>query len=48
MDRVATPPAMAKRMASAWLHEVTGEWAGSDIHRVHSGKPPRGHRIGPG
>lgn len=41
-------PARAKRMASEWFHEVFGYWSGSDIHRVRSGKPPRGKRIGPG
>jgi hypothetical protein len=41
-------PEMAKRMASQWFHEVFGYWPGSDLHRVDSGKPPRGHRIGPG
>lgn len=41
-------PEMAKRMASKWFIEVFGYAAGSDIHRVESGKPPRGERIGPG
>jgi phage portal protein BeeE len=38
----------AKRMASKWFIEVFGYAAGSDKHRVASGKPPRGDRIGPG
>jgi len=41
-------PAMAKRAASKWFIEVFGYAAGSDRHRVESGKPPRGNRIGPG
>jgi hypothetical protein len=42
------PPGQAKRMAAAWVHEVTGNWPGSDAHRVAEGGKPRGHRIGPG
>lgn len=38
----------AKRMAAEWVHEITGNWPGSDAHRVRHGKPPRGDRIGPG
>ena len=31
------------------LHQTaTGLATGSDLHRVASGKPPRGNRIGPG
>lgn len=31
------------------LHKAaTGMYTGSDAHRVASGKPPRGKRIGPG
>jgi hypothetical protein len=41
-------PGKAKRMASRWFIEVFGYAAGSDKHRVASGKPPRGDRIGPG
>ena len=41
-------PERADRMASEWFHEVKGFWPGSDLHRVEHGKPPRGHRIGPG
>jgi hypothetical protein len=41
-------PEMAKRMAAAWVHEVTGDWPGSDVHRVKEGGRPRGNRIGPG
>jgi hypothetical protein len=33
---------------SKWFAEVFGHSAGSDLHRVESGKPPRGERIGPG
>lgn len=40
--------ARAKRMASEWFHLVFGYWPGSDLHRVGSGRPPRGKRIGPG
>lgn len=36
------------RMAASWVHEVTGFWPGSDMHRVLEGGKPRGHRIGPG
>ena len=42
------PKNRADRMASAWFVEVFGYASGSDIHRVNSGKPPRGNRIGPG
>lgn len=41
-------PEMAKRMASRWFIEVFGYSAGSDLHRIDSGKPPRGHLVGPG
>jgi phage portal protein BeeE len=41
-------PGKAKRMASRWFIEVFGYAAGSDKHRVASGKPPRGDVIGPG
>jgi phage portal protein BeeE/GNAT superfamily N-acetyltransferase len=41
-------PGMATRAASRWFIEVFGYAAGSDKHRVASGKPPRGDRIGPG
>jgi hypothetical protein len=40
--------ARAKRMASEWLHEVTGLWSGSDAHRVSHGGKMRGKVIGPG
>lgn len=40
--------ARAKRVASAWYHEGTGMWSGSDRNRVAHGKPPRGNRVGPG
>jgi hypothetical protein len=42
------PPEKAKRFAAAWVHEVTGNWPGSDKHRVAHGHPPRGKLIGPG
>jgi hypothetical protein len=41
-------PGRAERMASEWFHLVFGYWPGSDLHRVGSGKPPRGKVIGPG
>lgn len=37
-----------KRWASRWFFEVKGYYAGSDLNRVAHGKPPRGHRVGPG
>lgn len=42
------PPGEIDRMAASWVHEVTGEWPGSDMHRVLEGHKPRGSRIGPG
>jgi hypothetical protein len=39
---------MADRVTSAWYHEGTGMWAGSDKNRVTHGKPPRGKVVGPG
>lgn len=42
------PKNKADRMASKWFEEVFGYTSGSDLHRVGSGKPPRGKRIGPG
>lgn len=41
-------PQKAKVFASRWFIEVFGYAAGSDLHRVAKGKPPRGDRIGPG
>lgn len=41
-------PEVANRWAASWVHEVTGNWPGSDAHRVAEGGKPRGHRIGPG
>lgn len=41
-------PEMAKRMASRWFLEIFHFASGSDLNRVTHGKPPRGHRIGPG
>jgi len=42
------PPEELDRFAAAWVHEVTGFWPGSDMHRVLEGGKPRGHRVGPG
>lgn len=39
---------MATRTATVWFHEVFGYYPGSDLHRVHSGKPPKGKVVGPG
>lgn len=41
-------PERAKTFASRWFIEVFGYAAGSDLNRVRHGKPPRGHRVGPG
>jgi hypothetical protein len=41
-------PDEAKRTANEWFHEVFGFYPGSDLNRVTHGKPPRGHRVGPG
>jgi len=41
-------PEKAKVFASRWFIEVFGYAAGSDKNRVAHGKPPRGHRVGPG
>ena len=38
----------AKVFASRWFIETHGYAAGSDKNRVAHGKPPRGHRVGPG
>lgn len=38
----------AKRTASQWFFDVFHFWPGSDLNRVTHGKPPRGHKIGPG
>lgn len=35
-------------LATTYFHKVFGYYPGSDLHRVGSGKPPRGKRIGPG
>jgi len=42
------PPETLKKWASRWFFERYGYYAGADINRVKHGKPPRGHRIGPG
>jgi hypothetical protein len=42
------PPDKAKRTAAEWFHQVFGFWPGSDLNRVTHGKPPRGHKVGPG
>lgn len=41
-------PEKAKIYASRWFIEVFHFAAGSDLNRVTHGKPPRGHRVGPG
>ena len=41
-------PEKAKVYASRWFIEVFHFAAGSDLNRVTHGKPPRGHRVGPG
>ncbi len=41
-------PQEADATTSKWFREVFGYTSGSDLHRVASGKPPRGERIGPG
>lgn len=48
VEHAKIPEAKAKTWASAWVHEVTGNWPGSDAHRVAQGHPPRGHNVGPG
>jgi hypothetical protein len=42
------PPGEIDRMAASWVHEVTGFWPGSDMHRVLEGGKPRGNKIGRG
>lgn len=39
---------VAKRVAAEWFHERYGYWPGADVNRVVHGKPPRGHKVGPG
>jgi hypothetical protein len=39
---------MATRTATVWFKDVFGYYPGSDLHRVNSGKPPKGKRVGPG
>lgn len=41
-------PEMAKRTAAQWFHDRYGIWPGSDLNKVKHGKPPRGHKVGPG
>lgn len=41
-------PVKAKTFASRWFHDRFGYWPGDDRNRVRHGKPPRGHRVGPG
>ena len=38
----------AKRTATNWFHDVFHFYPGSDLNRVTHGKPPRGHKVGPG
>lgn len=42
------PLPVLKKWASRWFIEVFGFAAGSDLNRVAHGKPPRGHKVGPG
>jgi hypothetical protein len=42
------PIGEAKRTAAQWFHDHFGFWPGADLNRVTHGKPPRGHRVGPG
>jgi phage portal protein BeeE len=42
------PAEEAKRTAAEWFHQVFGFWPGADLNRVTHGKPPRGHKVGPG
>lgn len=44
----AVSPEQIKRWVSRWFIEVKHYAAGSDLNRVEHGKPPRGHRVGPG
>lgn len=44
----AVSPEQIKRWVSRWFIEVKHYAAGSDRNRVEHGKPPRGHRVGPG
>jgi hypothetical protein len=41
-------PEMATRTAAEWFRLRFGFWPGADLNRVKHGKPPRGHRVGPG
>lgn len=41
-------PEKAKVFASRWFFENFGFHSGSDKNRVAHGRPPRGHRVGPG
>ena len=41
-------PGRAEGYCQNLHHTATGLATGSDLHRVASGKPPRGTRIGPG
>lgn len=44
----AVSPEQIKNWVSRWFIEVFHFAAGSDLNRVTHGKPPRGHRVGPG
>jgi len=44
----AVSPEQIKRWVSRWFIQVKHYAAGSDLNRVAHGKPPRGHRVGPG
>ena len=41
-------PGRATRTAAEWFHLKAGYWPGSDLNRIHAGKPPRGSKVGPG
>lgn len=48
VEHAKVPAEVADKWAASWVHEVTGAWPGSDVHRVEEGGKPRGDRIGPG
>jgi hypothetical protein len=41
-------PEFAKRTAAQWFKIRFGFWPGADLNRIKHGKPPRGHKVGPG
>lgn len=38
----------ADAVAASWFHQRYGFWPGADLNRLKHGKPPRGHKVGPG